>query len=103
MNFNTLSSNRFFALDETRRLLGFKKSEWNSLLCVFFKADNGWLEVMSGDLQVTFEKFENTNSLHMEVKSGKEKAVKRITYTYDLRQFTKKKINRPPVDCNRDS
>ncbi len=103
MNFNTLSSNRFFALEETRKMLGLKKSEWQGLLSIFFKSDNGWIEFAHGDLLVTFEKYEETDKLHLEIKKQKNETIKRLEYTYDLRQFAKKKISRLPIDCNRDS
>lgn len=103
MNLNNLSTNRFFALEETRIVLGFSKSEWQGLLSVFFKSDNGWFEFAHGDFLVTFEKYEETDKLHLEIRQQKSETVKRVEYTYDLKQFTKKKTSKLPIEYNRDS
>ena len=57
MNFNSLSDNRYHALEETRMLLGFKKSEWKSLLIALSKTDNGYFEFLQGELRISIEKF----------------------------------------------
>ena len=93
MNFNTLSDNRYHALDETRMLLGFKKSEWKSLLIALSKTDNGWFEFMQGEFRVTIEKFVDINELHMEIKTEKKGVVKALTYCYNLGEFTKPRIS----------
>lgn len=88
MNFNALSDNRYHALEETRMLLGFKKSEWKSLLIALSKTDNGWFEFMQGEFRITVEKFADINELHMEVKTEKNGVGKALTYCYDLAEFT---------------
>ena len=47
--------NRFTALDEFLKLLGFNRYEWQSLFKVLSKADSGFLEFCIGD--VTIEAF----------------------------------------------
>jgi hypothetical protein len=102
MNFSNLSDNRYVALEETRRLLGFKKSEWKSLLAALSKTDNGWFEFMRGDLTVLFEKFADIDEMHLEIKFDKDKVVKTINYAYDLSEFTKQKIKGIHVDCHKE-
>lgn len=93
MNFNSLSDNRYHALEETRMLLGFKKSEWKSLLIALSKTHNGYFEFMQGELRVSIEKFVDINELHMEIKTEKNGVGKALTYCYDLVEFTKPRIS----------
>ncbi len=93
MNFNSLSDNRYHALEETRMLLGFKKSEWKSLLTALSKTDNGWFEFMQGKFSVTMEKFDGINELHMEIKTEKNGVGKALTYCYDLADLTKVRVS----------
>jgi hypothetical protein len=88
MGFNKLSDNRYYALEETRMLLGFKKSEWKSLLVALSKTDNGWFEFMQGEFRITIEKFVDINELHMQIRSEKKGVEKALTYSYDLAEFT---------------
>ena len=100
LNFNTLSDNRYHALEETRRLLGFKKSQWKSLLSALSKTDNGWFEFKQGDFRITLEKFVEIDELHMEIKLDRNNVVRTLDYRYDLREFVKKRLA-IPMDCNR--
>ena len=88
MGFNKLSDNRYYALEETRMLLGFKKAEWKSLLVALSKTDNGWFEFMQGEFRITIEKFVDINELHMQIRSEKKGVEKALTYSYDLAEFT---------------
>ncbi len=99
MDFNNLSDNRYVALDEMRRMLGFKQSEWKCLLIALSKTDNGWLEFMHGDLTINIEKFVDIDELHLYVKSEKGKTVKTVEYTYDLNEVVEPKQKNLPVDC----
>jgi hypothetical protein len=99
VNFNTLSDNRYHALEETRRLLGFKKSQWKSLLSALSKTDNGWFEFKQGDFRITLEKFVEIDELHMEIKLDRNNVVKTLDYRYDLREFVEKRLA-IPMDCN---
>lgn len=102
MNFNTLSDNRYHALEETRRLLGFKKSQWQSLLTALSKTDNGWFEFKQGDFRITLEKFVEIDELHMEIKLEKSNVVRTLDYRYDLREFVEKRLA-IQMDCNKKS
>ena len=93
MNFNSLSDNRYHALEETRMLLGFKKSEWKSLLIALSKTDNGYFEFLQGELRISIEKFVDIDELHMEIKTEKNGVGKALTYCYDLGEFTKPRIS----------
>jgi hypothetical protein len=87
MEITKLSENRYDALDEVRSLLGFKKSEWRSLLIALAKADNACFDFVLGDCTLRFEKFIEINELHMELKFVKGKLTKTFDYAYDLNEF----------------
>jgi len=102
MNFDRLSDNRYLALEETRKILGFKKQEWRSLLAALSKTDNGWFDFLQGNLRISLEKFADLDELHMEIRLKTDKIVKTVEYTYDLNEFTKHKVGSLPVDCNEE-
>ena len=87
--FLDLPEDRYLTLEETRRMLGFKKSEWKSLLIALSKTDNGWLQFMRGELTIDFKKFVDIDELHMHYELKKnENVTKTANYVYGLIEFT---------------
>ncbi len=50
--FNVFPDNRFLALDQFLKLLGFSKSEWDSLFKIINRANCGFLEFKIGDVSI---------------------------------------------------
>jgi hypothetical protein len=88
--FLNLQEDRYVALEETRRMLGFTKSEWKSLLVALSKTDNGWLQFMRGELTIDIKKFVDIDELHMRFElKRKENVTRTASYIYELNEFTK--------------
>jgi hypothetical protein len=89
VSFWNFPDNRYAAIDEIRRLLGFTKAEWRTLLHALSKTDNGWLQYMFADVTVDFKKFVDVNEIHVLIeKSEKNKQTMSLKYVYDLNDFT---------------
>jgi hypothetical protein len=91
-SFWNFPDNRYAAIEEIRRLLGFTKAEWKTLLHALSKTDNGWLQYMFADVTVDFKKFVDMNEIHVLIEKGeKNKQTMCLKYVYDLNDFTKPK------------
>jgi len=96
-----LPSDRYDAIEELRKILGFKKAEWKYLLIALAKTDNGWLQFMFGNVRVDLKKAADIDELHVNVKSQSGRTRKAVDYTYDLKEFTTPKSKSQKVSCYR--
>lgn len=94
--------NRYVALEQTQKLLGFNHLEWKFLLELLSKIDFGWLVFRFGDIEATFTKHEEERDriyLHLELR--KDKTEHSIIYTFglnELRILEKKKQNQLKIN-----
>lgn len=96
--FSGFPDDRYKVLEETRLMLGFKKSEWKCLLVALSKTDNGWFQFIIGDLTIDFKKFADIDELQLKLEMKvNDKATKLARYIYDLKEFTEPKPKKADV------
>ncbi len=92
-SFWNFPDNRYTAIEEVRRLLGFTKPEWKVLLRILSKTDSGWLQYTFASVKVGLKKLVDLNEIHIVIeKQGKDKPTMSLKYVYDLNDFTKPKV-----------
>lgn len=80
--------NRYDALEEVQKLLGFNSSEWKGFFKILRKADDGFLEVHLGDLQIQFALWsEDEKKVHLSLEYQKERTGKSATYEYSINEL----------------
>jgi hypothetical protein len=96
-----LPQNRYDAIEEIRKVLGFGKTEWKCLLKALAKTDSGWLQFMFGNVCVDFKKVADVEELHLHVRSAEGKTKKAIDYTFDLNDFAAPKVGSQQVSYHK--
>lgn len=80
--------NRFDALDEIQKLLGFTQTEWHAFFRIIRKADDGFLEFNRGGLMVQFALWsEEEKKVNLSIEFLKRKLGKSATYEYSLEEL----------------
>ena len=88
--------NRFVALDQFLKLLGFRSFEWDSLFKVFNKANCGFLEYRLGDITVevnlgsgaSIAQGEN-DWIRLVFRVSKDNVEKSAVYTFEMNELKK--------------
>ena len=100
-----LPDDRYVAIEDVRKIVGFSTAEWKCLLQGLSKTHNGWLQFVYGELTIDFKKIIDLNELHMKLELRTHKNVtKTAKYIYDLAEFTRISLKKePPYACKKRS
>ena len=86
--------NRFAALDEALRLIGFSRSEWKSILRVLARAEGVFLKFCVGDISIEYNIGSDfsieegaVDWIQMVFRVWRDNVEKRATYTYEMREL----------------
>jgi hypothetical protein len=80
--------NRYTALEEAQKLLGFKEAEMRLLFSILRKAEDCILEFSFGDLSVRFELWqEDEKKITMSLELERERRVNSVTHEYSLKEL----------------
>ncbi len=86
--FPEFPENRYDALEEVQKMLGFNSMEWKIFFKVLRKADDGFLEIHLGDLQIQFALWsEDEKRVHLSLEYQKERTGKSATYEYSINEL----------------
>jgi hypothetical protein len=87
--------NRYNALEEIQKVLGFSQIEWQAFFRIIRKANDGYLEFSRGGLNVQFALWsEDEKKVSLNIELQKNKTEKSATYEYSLTEleaFSKRK------------
>jgi len=85
---NRFPGNRYNALEEVQKLLGFSQIEWQAFFRIIRKADDGFLEFNRGGLTVQFALWsEDEKKVNLSIEFQKGKLGKSATYEYSLEEL----------------
>lgn len=85
---NRFPGNRYDALEEIQKLLGFSQIEWQAFFRIIRKADDGFLEFNRGGLIVQFALWsEDEKRVNLSIEFQKEKLGESATYEYSLEEL----------------
>jgi hypothetical protein len=77
--------NRYCALEEIQKVLGFSRIEWQTFFKIIRKANDGYLEFNRGGLNVQFALWsEDEKKVSLNIEFHKNKSEKSATYEYSL-------------------
>lgn len=87
--------NRYDALEEIQKVLGFSQNEWQAFFRIIRKANDGYLEFNRGGLNVQFALWsEDEKKVSLNIEFQKNRSEKSATYEYNLDEieaFSEKK------------
>ncbi len=85
---NGFPGNRYDALEEIQKLLGFNQIEWQAFFRIIHKANDGYLEFNRGGLTIQFALWsEDGKRVNLSIESHQRKFGKSATYEYSLEEL----------------